>query len=142
MSPRPSKLNNIWKYAIVSGLATIPFTSFSYWKTGSEISLSFVFLGGVLAGYLANRQLGKSSGVGARAGLVGALPVLWVLFDMLLTVSRLSNPLWFSITLGILAVVIAGLLTGLAVLAGELGGRVGGWLTKHSGRRNQPAPGS
>jgi hypothetical protein len=134
-------MNDIWKYAIVGGIATIPFTSFSYWQTGSEISLSPVFLGGLLAGYLAKRQLGKSSGVGVRAGLVGALPVLWVLFDMITTVSRLSNPLWFSAVLVILTIVIAGLLTGMAVLAGELGARVGGWLTKYSGQRNQIASG-
>ncbi len=142
MTSQPQELTDIWKYAILGGLLTIPFTAFTYWQTGSELSLSPVFLGGVLAGYLAKRQIGQNSGVGVRVGLVGALPVLWLLFDMLMIISGLSNPLWFSAALVIMATVIAGLIIGLSVLAGMLGARVGSWLTKHNGRRTQPTPGS
>jgi hypothetical protein len=65
-----------WTYAFIGGIIALPFTLFSYWQTGSELSLAPVFFGGLLAGYLARRRLGKYSGIGLRAELIGGLPVI------------------------------------------------------------------
>ncbi|MFC6977144.1 DUF5518 domain-containing protein [Halomicroarcula sp. GCM10025709] len=50
-----------WKYALIGGVATLPFTIGFYWQSrmGSEFSLNMVFWGGLLAGYLAARQRRK-----------------------------------------------------------------------------------
>lgn len=129
----PSPQNGTtWKYALIGGLASLPFTTLSYWQTGSELSLGAVLFGGILAGYLANRAGSESSGVGARVGIVGGLPVLWVLFDVLAATSGLAGPAWFVtgatlLTIGF-TIVVAVLGFGLAALIGEVGARIGGWL--------------
>ncbi|WP_255195939.1 DUF5518 domain-containing protein [Halorarius litoreus] len=120
-------LPDTWRYALVGGLVSIPFTAASYLETGSELSLSAVLVGGFLAGYLAECRTGTSTGVGVRAGVVGALPALWLLVDMLETVGSLSNPLWFSAALVALALAVTGLAFVLGGLGGELGAMVGSW---------------
>jgi hypothetical protein len=94
-----------------------------------------VFLGGVLAGYLMTRRTGTDRGVGARVGLVGGLPVLWVLFDILQAASALAGPSWFVASATILTIVFTVVFGfGLAALIGEIGGRIGSWLaSKRSG---------
>lgn len=145
MSRNGSPLTNVsqrWTYAFIGGMVALPFTALGYWQTGSELSLAPVLFGGVLAGYLARRRAGESRGVGLRAGLVGGLPVVWVLFDVLAATSALAGPPWFVasatvITVGITAGVgVFGF--GLAALAGEVGARAGGWV---AGKRpGQPRP--
>jgi len=137
--PPPQDTTTRWKYALVGGLASLPFTTLSYWQTGSELSLGAVLFGGILAGYLVERAGGESSGVGTRAGLVGGLPVFWVLFDVLVATSGLAGPAWFVTSANLLAigftVVVAVLGFGFAALVGELGARVGSWLAgKRPGR--------
>ncbi|WP_197409702.1 DUF5518 domain-containing protein, partial [Haloferax profundi] len=85
----------------------------------------------------ATRRTGESTGVGVRTGLVGALPVLWMLFDMFGTIRVLPNPLWFSAVLVGLALVVAVLAFGLAALGGAVGSRLGSWV---AGGPQTPAP--
>jgi hypothetical protein len=129
------QMSQQWQYALICGMLSLPFTALSYWQTGSELSLSPVFLGGVLAGYLMTRRTGTGRGVGARVGLVGGLPVLWVLFDILQAASALAGPSWFVASATILTTVgtvVFGF--GLAALIGELGGKLGSWVaSKRSG---------
>lgn len=127
-----------WKYALLGGLASIPFTTASYWQSGSEFPVAPVFFGGLLAGYLATRRGGSSRVVGARAGLVGGLPVLWMLIDVLPFIVGLPNPAWFAVVSLAVAFGTAILGFGLTALFGEMGGRLGGWLSTRSGR-SQPA---
>lgn len=145
MPGNDSPLENLsyrWKYAFVGGIVALPFTALGYWQTGSELSLSPVLFGGLLAGYLARRRTGESDGVGVRTGLVGGLPVVWVLFDVLAASSALAGPAWFvasatAITVGV-TVVFGVLGFVLAALAGEIGARVGSWI---AGKRpGQPRP--
>jgi hypothetical protein len=94
-----------------------------------------VFLGGLLAGSLARRRTGSARGVGPRAGLVGGLPTLRLLGEVLAAASALSGPPWFVatglvMTIGCLLVV----LFGFTALVGALGGRAGGWVAARSGR--------
>jgi hypothetical protein len=91
-----------------------------------------VLFGGILAGYLANRTGSECRGVGTRVGIVGGLPVLWVLFDVLAATSGLAGPAWFVtgatlLTIGF-TIVVGVLGFGIAALIGEVGARIGGWL--------------
>jgi hypothetical protein len=88
--------------------------------------------GGILAGYLATRAGVENSGVGIRLGIIGGLPVLWVVSDILAATSGLAGPAWFVtgatlLTIGF-TIVVAVLGFGLAALIGEVGTRIGGWL--------------
>jgi hypothetical protein len=130
-----------WKYVLIGGLTALPFTALSYWQTGSELSLGAVLCGGILAGYLVTRAGGERSGVGIRVGLVGGLPVLWVLFDVLAATSALGGPTWFVTSATVLTIgytiVVAILGFGMAALIGEAGTRVGYWLAdKQPGKQN------
>ncbi|KAB1193609.1 hypothetical protein GJR96_09180 [Haloferax sp. MBLA0076] len=137
IGPSLKRLPDAWRYALVGGLLSLPFTVASYAQTRSELSLSAVLVGGFLAGYLATRQTGESTGVGVRAGLVGALPVLWMLSDMFGTIRVLPNPVWFSAVLVAIALVVAVLAFGLAALGGMVGSRLGSWV---AGGPQTPAP--
>jgi len=121
-----------WKYALIGGLASLPFTTLSYWQTGSELSLGAVLFGGILAGYLATRAGAESSGTGTRVGLLGGLPVLWIVSDILAATSGLDGPAWFVTSATVLTVGftigVAILGFGIAALIGEVGARIGGWL--------------
>ncbi|ELY63146.1 DUF5518 domain-containing protein [Natrinema versiforme] len=137
--------NETWQYALLGGLVSIPFTAASYLQTGSELSLAPVFFGALLAGFLAERAAGSNSGVGVRAGLIGGLPAVLLLVDLLAASSGLGGPAWFvalglALLLGFAAVV--GILAfGLAALVGIAGARVGGWLADRGSRRRPPATG-
>lgn len=133
----PQSISAKWKYALLGGVASIPFTMVSYWQTGSEMSLAPVLFGGLLAGVLAKRMIGSSRGVGARAGLVGALPVLWVLGDILPDILAIPNPEWFSVLSVIVALGTTVIGFAFAALLGEMGGRIGGWLSGRGGQVNQ-----
>lgn len=121
----------------MGGLVSISFTAASYLQTGSELSLSAVLVGGFLAGYLAERRTGQSAGVGVRAGFVGALPVLWMLVDILGMIRGLTNPPWFSATLVAVALGVTMLAFALGGLGGELGARIG---SRAAGLRRSHAP--
>lgn len=144
IGPLRTESTATWKYALVGGVVSLPATTASYWQTGSEMSLASVLLGSLLAGYLAKRKTGTSAGVGVRAGLVGALPVLWVLSDVLGASTALSGPPWFvaaGTLLTILTLTAVGVLGfGLSALVGGVGGRVGGWLAGSNGSRGSPPP--
>jgi len=142
--PLPLELSDTWTYALLGGLASVPFTVLGYAETGSELSLAPVFFGGILAGYLATRRTGTRAGVGARAGLVGGLPGLWLLSDLLAATSALGGPTWFvaaGIALAVgAAAAVALVVLGLSALCGAVGARIGGWLAGSGGRRRPAAP--
>lgn len=133
----PAASSDTWRFALLGGLASLPFTTASYWQTGSELSLSPVFFGGLLAAYLARRKHGTAKGVGLRAGLIGGLPGLWVLYDVLVAATALSGPPWFMaagvVMTALFLMTVAVLAFGLSALVGAVGGRVGGWLAGETG---------
>ena len=94
-SPSSQDSSAIWKFALIGGIASLPFTTLSYWQTGSKLSLAPVFFGGILAGYLAARNRGVTIDVGTRAIMLGSLPVVWVAFDVVNASSTLAGPDWF-----------------------------------------------
>jgi hypothetical protein len=137
----PHRLNATWKCALIGGLTSIPLTVGLYWLsgTGNEMSQNMVFVGGLLAGYLAKTRIPDAhpAEAGTRAGLVGALPGLWFIGDRFIAVSGVGGPLWFRIVgptvMGGLFVIFLLVIT---ALAGYLGAKVGVWLAnKHVGHR-------
>lgn len=103
-------------------------------------------VGGFCAGYLAERETGEGRGVGLRAGLIGGLPILWSLADLLAATSGLAGPSWFVIGGTVLTVGFAGLVGilafGLAAFIGEIGARIGCRVANNStGPQRPPATG-
>lgn len=126
-----------WKYALIGGVISIPFTVLVHAKTGSgiEFSSGTMVLGGGIAGYLAKRNSAHAGTTGALAGAIGGLPLLrwWsttfqhILFSLV--------PLWPDAVLEVASLSMMGLVIFLgSVLAGWLGGRLGGWV---AGRAHQ-----
>lgn len=118
-----------WRVAIICGLLALPLTTLSYWKTGSEIGLWPIVFGGVLAGYWFEGPAVERSRVGVRAGLVGALPTVWLLGDLLWFIHvELGGPAMSRLLQSAVAVAgVAGILV-IAVVAAMIGARIGGWL--------------
>ncbi|WP_148414131.1 DUF5518 domain-containing protein [Haloferax sp. KTX1] len=129
----PSELPWRRRYSLAGGLVAAAFVSWSYLDGRSAMSLSAVFFAGLVVGALAKRRHGTATGVGVRTGLVGGLPVLWILATVFGAATALSGPTWFVVggwlmMLGGVATV--GLLGfGLSALLGEAGARVGAALT-------------
>jgi hypothetical protein len=144
VGPPPQDGTTPWKYALVGGVASLPFTTLSYWQTGSELSLGAVLFGGILAGYSATRADGDISGVGTRVGIVGGLPVLWVVFDVLAATGGLAGPAWFVTSATLLTIgfttVIALVGFGISALIGEVGTRIGSWLAGSRPRNPASSP--
>jgi uncharacterized membrane protein YeaQ/YmgE (transglycosylase-associated protein family) len=136
--------DDAWRHALVGGLASVPVTTLLYWQSTNELGLGPVFLGGLVAGYLHGST--GSRRVGARAGIVGALPALLLFGEVLSMLPGLSGPPWFLAAGG--AMVVAGgvafvaLAAALSALVGVVGASVGGWLAGRTGRRRPPAAGS
>ena len=130
-----------WRYALFGIMLSLPLTLVGYWQSGSELSLSPVLLGGILAGYLASRATGESRGVGYRVGAIGGLPGLLFLIDLPGAMSALGGPEWFVAVGTVFGVVFAGtalfVVVGFSALVGELGARIGSWLAT---RLNDPQP--
>ncbi|MFC6975403.1 DUF5518 domain-containing protein [Halomicroarcula sp. GCM10025709] len=139
------ELSDTWRFALLGGVLSIPFTLTSYWQSGSEMSLSSVFFAAILVGYLAKQRGLRSSAVGVRTGVVGSLPTVWVAWDMVTALAALDGPTWFvtggSIAMLLFVLVVLGIVAGISAVFGALGGRVGGWLAERNGGGNRPAAG-
>lgn len=141
----PGRVSDRWRYGLLGGLIAIPFTTFGYWQTGSKVSLGPVFLGGLVAGYLARQDIGDGRGVGLRTGLIGGLPALWMLIDMFGSSLELTGSWWF-VGIGLafvatFAIAVSLMALGLAAFIGEAGARIGSWLAELTGRQKPPVMG-
>jgi len=140
-------MTETWKYALIGGIVSLPLTIGLYWLSGmgSEVSLNMVFWGGLLAGYLASAAATETdaSSVGFRAGVVGGLPGLWLIVDLLEAAIAWGSPLWFRIVaVSMLAVGFTTVLLGFSGFVGLLGAKVGGWLAKKIGTQRTPSVGN
>ena len=143
IGPLHLRVTETWKYALIGGVASLPFTIGLYWQSGmgSEFSLNMVFFGGLFAGYLASAAATETeaSSVGFRAGVLGGLPGLWLLVDLLKAAIAWGSPLWFRVVVvSLLAVGFTAVLLGFAGLVGLLGAKVGGWLARKTGTQRTP----
>ena len=131
-------MSDTWRYALVGGVASIPLSLWLYWESGvgDTFSLIIVFVGGVLAGYLASRAPTELHGrtVGFRAGVIGSLPVLWLVGEVVIAASAWASPLWFRVAAVVL--LVGGLtlvLFAFGGLIGAIGATFGGWLANKTG---------
>lgn len=120
-----------WRYALIVGIASTPFTILLYWHSYPDFShpVSPVFFAGLLVGFIANRRGVAARQIGKRTGLVAALPVLWPFFDLLVFISGLSQPVWFSGVSMMAILFMSVVIIGISVLVGMIGSILGEWLT-------------
>lgn len=136
-------VSQTWKCALIGGLVSLPVTISLYWLSGmgNELSFNTVFVGGLLAGFLAKTRITDADGAsaGLRAGIVGGAPTLWILAGVFEAATALSGPLWFrSVALVIVIGTILMFLLGFSALVGFLGAKVGGWLAERDRLRRPP----
>jgi len=141
--PLPVRSSESWQYALIGGLSSIPFTIALYWLSGlgQELSLNMVVVGGLLTGYLAKRGGANVDRAGFRAGLIGAVPALWLLFDGLRAAVEVPGTGPFRIGAVTLSILIALFVFAVGGIAGLIGAKIGGWLAKKTGHRRAPLAG-
>lgn len=142
---RRRRSDTAWKYALVGGLVSVPIAAGEYWLSGAgdTFPMTFVLVGGVVAGALARRRFAHPGRAGAGAGAVGGLAALgWILPALLDTAADFAAA-WSTPVAGVLIAAAFGLVVlWLSALVGLLGGAIGGWLTTKLGGRRAPAVGS
>ncbi|WP_380676870.1 DUF5518 domain-containing protein [Salinigranum sp. GCM10025319] len=132
-------LTPTWRYALVGGIVSMPLSLGLYWYSGmgTDFSLNMVFVGGLLAGYLAKRGSVDAKSAGLRAGVIGALPgLVWIFPGILTTARTLTDS--FPPTMAVSVVVFSGMVLGIGALAGLIGGAIGGWLVEKLGGTRTP----
>lgn len=138
----PTDLSGEWRYALAFGLCSVPFTAATYWQSGDEMSFGPVLAAAFLAGYLFDEGTGGGKVVGFRTGLVGALPVGWMVLDLLAFVGTTSSPLWFRGASVLVVGVFLAWTVALVTVAGAVSAMVGGWLAAAVGVPSLPAVGN
>lgn len=127
------QLNDVWEFALIGGLLAVPFTAFEAWQSPENMKIGMVLFGSVLAGYLIKRHGGNSTETGLRAALIGGLPLLWALGDLLWSVANIPNPLWFQAASVGMTLAFGGIMLAVVATFGAFAGRVGGWLAERRG---------
>lgn len=131
------RISENWRYALIGGVASIPFTVGLYWQSGmgNELSLNMVFFGGLLGGWLAHGTAAEIDSVGFRAGVIGGLPGLWMAIRFIPEVIEYASPAWLQ-TAGLLMLVgvITVFLIGASGIVGFIGAQIGNWLAEKAPR--------
>lgn len=130
-----------WRCGTLGGVVAIVLTiGFSVLSgAGTGLSLTMAFVAGVLAGYLASRHQADADSAGLRAGVLGALPGLWFVFEVLVSVGTAADLTWFHVVgAGTVILLFTTALLVLAALAGFVGATAGTWLSGRSRYRSQP----
>jgi len=119
-----------WRYALYGGLVSIPLTVGVNWYSavGSEFSLNMVTVGGLIAGYLAQRASLDVRAVGIRVGLIGAIPGIVQLFPQLSRVAADVSAPWPLVPAIVAASMLSVMVLGIGALGGLVGSIIGGWL--------------
>ena len=123
-----------WKYSIPGGILSAFLVALSYVDSKPDMSIGAVFFIGIIVGFLSKRHYGTSKGTGVLTGLLGAVPVIWILGQMLTATSGLSGPAWFTATGTIMTILVAVFVGAfgftLSAVLGEVGARIGGAITE------------
>jgi hypothetical protein len=130
-----------WKYALIGGLLALPFTALEAWRSPENITLGMVVLGSMLAGYLIKRRGGSSTATGLRAALIGGLPTVWALGELLWAVPNIPNPPWFQVVGIGMILAFGGVMLAVVAIFGALAGRFGGWLAERRGHSGATSAG-
>ena len=128
------RLTDTWRYALIGGLGSIPLTLGLYWLSGmgNELSLNMVLVGGLVAGFLAKREDVDIGSVGLRAGVIGVLPGLWLLFDTAMAAVGVAEPIQLQAIAIVLMVGVSVVILLVGGIAGIIGAKIGAWLATKS----------
>lgn len=126
-----------WRYAIVVGLVSIPFTLVLQQQDAGNYTLLPVIVAGLCVGYALNDGR-KGWRAGWRTGLIGGLSLLWGASQFATLIPEIPQTL-FS---GYFAIISLALVTGLYIIVfgvlGLFGSVIGDWLaTKSTGYSRQ-----
>ncbi|KTG09322.1 hypothetical protein AUR64_16200 [Haloprofundus marisrubri] len=137
-----NKTSSVWRFGLVGGVVAIALTLGQNWPLGSGgFSANLVVVGGLLAGYLAERNESKPSRAGIVAGVVGIVPGgVFLLF----AASR-TFAVWIAeealVTVLIAVPTMLLFIVGVGALVGAIGGGIGGWIaTRLHERRSLEEP--
>jgi len=130
-----------WTYALVGGLVAAPLVVVHNRSTGlgGELSLlpglgtglplTAVFVGGLVAGFLAGRASADVDTAAAGAGVLGSVPALgWALPYPTEIALETGGAWWFGLVEGVMLFVFAGVVLTLGAVGSLAGGFVGRWL--------------
>ena len=107
---------------------------------GNHLSLNMIFLGGVLAGFLAKNGSVSARSAGISAGVIGGLPVVIWGLSTLIGIPDGSLIVWSAPILEAAVLIFVGfVILGMSALAGLIGGMIGGWLSKKFGSQRTPS---
>lgn len=132
-----------WRYPVLVGLASIPFTAYAALPSLERLSPPVIAVGFVAAFLYDGRGDVGSFAVGGRAGIVAVLPVTWWVVEAVRMVATTGGPLWFQ-TVAVVAVAgaVFPVSAGLAYVLGGVAGKVGAWLAARTVARRPAAPAS
>lgn len=140
--PRPGSLSRTWQYALLGGVVSMPLTLAAYWNSGASDHFSFnmVVVGGLIAGFLARRYSADVSAASLRAGVIGGLAgYVWIASTILVSAENFADAWSFAPVKPLLVVVFSVFVLGTAGIAGFLGGLVGSWICRVTGREQSSA---
>lgn len=129
----PLQMSETWRYALLGGLLALSVTVFETLQSSDSISLGMVAVGSALAGYLIKRRGGNSTATGLRAALVGGVPVLWTLHELVWAIPTTPNSTWFRAVGVAMLLALTGFLLLVLAVCGAFAGRFGGWLAERRG---------
>lgn len=143
--PLPAALSDNWRYALLGGVVSIAITLDRYWGggAGDDIPAVAVFLGALVAGYLAavSRADTDARTIGVRTGAVGSLPALWLVTAAFVGSFGTAGPMQIAWNV-IATTVICGAVVGFASLFGIIGATLGDWLAEKGLINRLPAVGT
>ena len=108
---------------------------------GSDLSLNMVLLGGLVAGYLAQRGTADADSAGLRAGAIGGLPGVWFMHDSAVAAVSIAEPFTLQAIAVAMLIGLTGFVLVISGVAGLIGAKVGAWLATKNLRQRLPLTG-
>lgn len=133
-----------FRFAILAGLATIPFTVALSWDSvssegivlGGSISGEALLLAGVIVGYRYSGRETESSRAGMWTGLVGSVgTAIITVATTITTIGTVSSRL--AVIIGVSTPILIAIGVGLTVLVVMVSASVVGWVTKRLDRERR-----
>jgi hypothetical protein len=131
--------DDVWRFALVAGGLAAGSIVADAWPSVEMLDFGPVFVAGALGGYHFHPRRATRKRVGARIGLVGALPAVWqavVGFEYIL---GLVQPSWVTLLQTVLLVGYIALGVCFVTMIGIVGAAVGEWVSARLGR-SKPTP--
>jgi peptidoglycan/LPS O-acetylase OafA/YrhL len=128
-----------WKYPILVGLISIPFTSILQWLSIEKYIFIPVLLAGFVIGSKFHKRQLSSRRAGWRTGIIGGLVIIGFSFRFLTVIFDSTQSFVWTLFLGILLVLITAIYILVFGIIGAIGGIVGGILTERFIQHQPPS---